>query len=218
MTDTVDRFKDSDVLNDRIASNASPTRYFVLAAWAFVLSPFSVVAHELGHFLVALAAGFPATLHYSSVKGIHGTPPFGEQPIAVALAVFAGPAVTFLLMIGSVAAFRRDSSRLWALALVAVAPVRMATALFFGLLLILNSTGRVLVTSSATFDELVTLRVLGLPESLAALSALVLIAGLIWTVRNVPPNRWLSMVAIALGSVAGYLTWFGILGPWLLPA
>jgi hypothetical protein len=180
---------------------------FVLSALLF---PLTVVLHELGHFLVGRSFGFPTLLHAASVTGLPETPPFDGEAGGVALAALAGPAVT--LALAALGLLYR--TRVWGLPLMATALVRFLVNLLYMVQQGFVAAG-IAAASDPNFDEVLAARALGVaPQPLAAVGALLLLAGLVFLWRQAGGRGFFVLMA---GTVAGMTLWLALLGPRLLP-
>jgi hypothetical protein len=184
---------------------------------ALVMGPIAALLHELGHWIVAKAAGFQPTLHAYAVSGIPEAAPFGGNPSGVAAVALAGPAVTMLLTAVGYTLWRQDSSRSWTLALAFAAPTRLIiNALFLigSMLVVLGVAER----SNPNFDEVTAASALDIPAvSLAIIGALVL--PLTWwsIIRRLGQYRWVDITSLAAGTIIGMALWLGPVGDSLLP-
>ena len=77
---------------------ARTRRLWTLFRWSLMVGPIAVLLHELGHWIVAVTAGFQPVLHAHAVSGIPETAPFGENPAGVA----AGSMIGMALWLGPV--------------------------------------------------------------------------------------------------------------------
>jgi len=184
---------------------------------ALVMAPIAALLHELGHWIVAKAAGFQPILHAYAVSEIPDAAPFGGNPSGVAAVALAGPTVTLLLTAVGYLLWRQDSSRSWALALAFAAPTRfIINALFLlgSMLVVLGVAER----SNPNFDEVIAASALGIPAvSLAIIGALVLPLAWWSIIRRLNQNRWVDIALLAAGTVVGMALWLGPVGNSLLP-
>jgi len=184
---------------------------------ALVMAPIAALLHELGHWIVAKAAGFQPILHAYAVSEIPDAAPFGGNPSGVAAVALAGPTVTLLLTAVGYLLWRQDSSRSWALALAFAAPTRfIINALFLlgSMLVVLGVAER----SNPNFDEVIAASALGIPAvSLAIIGALVLPLAWWSIIRRLNQNRWVDITFLAAGTVVGMALWLGPVGNSLLP-
>ena len=184
---------------------------------ALVMAPVAALLHELGHWIVAKAAGFQPILHAYAVSGLPDAAPFGGNPTGVAAVALAGPAVTLLLTAVGYRLWRQDSSRSWALALAFAAPTRFIINALFLIGSMLVALG-VAERSNPNFDEVAAASALGIPEvSLAIIGALVLPLAWWSIIRRLNQNRWVDIAFLAAGTVAGMALWLGPVGNSLLP-
>jgi hypothetical protein len=174
-----------------------------LFLFALVLTPITIVLHELGHFSIAVLSGRPAELHLSSVSG--GALPSDPVWLQAAQAG-AGPLVTFLLTLIGLVAYKRGGY-LWAMALAAGAISRVVTDLgYLCIRLFLFAMGKPFA-GNPNFDELVFARHVGINDifasSIASLIMLVT-AWLLWRWTR-PGRRAVWLGATILGIVAAYV-------------
>ena len=184
---------------------------------ALVMAPIAALLHELGHWIVAKAAGFQPILHAYAVSGIPDAAPFGGNPTGVAAVALAGPTVTLLLTAVGYMLWRQDSSRSWALALAFAAPTRFIINALFLIGSMLVALG-VAERSNPNFDEVIAASALGIPAvSLAIIGALVLPLAWWSIIRRLNQNRWVDIALLAAGTVVGMALWLGPVGNSLLP-
>ena len=69
---------------------ARTRRLWTLFLWSLMVGPIAVLLHELGHWIVAVTAGFQPVLHAYAVSGVPETGPFGGDPAGVAAVALAG--------------------------------------------------------------------------------------------------------------------------------
>lgn len=184
---------------------------------AFVAGPIAVLLHELGHWIVANAAGFQPVLHAYAVSGVPDAAPFAGNPTGVAAVALAGPMVTLILTVAGYTLWRRDPSRSWALAMAFAAPTRFIINVLFLVGSVLIALG-VAERSNPSFDEVNAASALGIPAaSLAVIGALVLPLTWWFIIRRLDQNRWTAVAAIAAGTLIGMTLWLGPVGKLLLP-
>lgn len=183
----------------------------LLFLFSLVLTPITIILHELGHLSVAAFSGRPAELHLSTVSG--GALP--SDPIWIQAAQSgAGPLVTLLLTVIGLAAFQR-TGRLWGMALAAGAISRVVTDLgYLVIRLFLFAIGKPF-GGNPNFDELVFARHVGIDEVFASFVASTILALTVWLLwRWTEPGRrarWMG--ATVLGVMVAYvpmLTFNGI--------
>ena len=178
--------------------------------WCVALAPIAILLHELSHQVVGVAVGFPAQLHFASVSGIPEAAPFGGNPVSVALASLAGPAMSMSLMaIGA-----HFSKRPWGLPLVAVNVPRFVVNVVFLVQQALVVAG-VFKAGESRFDEATAANALGWSAvALGSVGALFFFFGLVWLWRRA---KGAGFIALALGTASGAFIWLQLLGPLLLP-
>jgi hypothetical protein len=185
-----------------------------LAAASIALVPLSIVLHELGHLLAALALGFPnPEFHFSAVSP--GDVSQQEQWELGAVGL-AGPLVTAVLTVLGIAAHRRWPASVWPFALAIAAASRFAVAVPFSVVNIyVRLAGKRLAPPA--FDEQKAADALGWSgELLLGLTSATLLIVIAWLIIKLP-NRGLSLPAIFVGTAAGWALWMGALGPILFP-
>ena len=179
-----------------------------LAGLALVLTPLTIMLHELGHFSVGVASGLPVQLHPGSVSG--GADAASGSPAWLqALQSGAGPAVTVAMSLAATIAFRRRPRRLWLLAFAAAAASRLFVSTTYlvmrGVLLVLGRPFQ----GTPNFDEYTTAKALGLlPEGAAALATVLAIA-VFWALfAKVERGRRMPyFLALAAGIVTANFVW-----------
>ena len=181
--------------------------------FAAIAGPIGIVVHELGHFLVAHAFGFPdVVLHFGSVSdgGAEAGAPQWQQGMKAG----AGPFVTLALLGICCGATARFGAQPWIVAPGFAIGVRSAlVGLAYLFARIRGSAG------TANFDELNFARALGLSMDavMATSTALVLVCWIFLASSISPGNRLKSLMATIAGTAAGVLLYVNWLGPWVLP-
>lgn len=184
---------------------------------ALVMGPLAVLLHEVGHWVVAQAAGYQPVLHAYAVSGLPDSAPYGGNPMGVAAVALAGPTVTLLLTAIGYTLWRRDSTRTWALALAFAAPTRFIINALFLVGSVVVALG-VAERSNPSFDEVTAASALGIPAvSLAVVGALVLPLAWWSIIRRLDQNRWAGVASLAAGTLIGMGLWLGPVGKLLLP-
>ncbi len=194
-----------------------------------IAAPIGIQLHELGHFAVGVAYGFPDTvLRYASVSWT-GSSEFRRlwragdveaaaaiaEPWQVALSAAAGPIVSYLTAIGFVLWVRRYGPGPLSLVLGSgfVAPLQGAAAipviavdLFVG-----GFTGNQ--------DEANFAAIMGIPASLAVLPGLICFLLSYWFLVTAFPRgqRLRAVMPPLLGVALGIALWGSVLGPLVLP-
>jgi hypothetical protein len=180
-----------------------------------VLAPLTIFVHELGHYLAALSLGFDdPRLHFSHVD----TGDAGGRPRwQVGLVGLAGPAVTAALIPLAILCGRSRPKARWPFALAAAAASRFLVGVPYTLVsLVVRARGAQL--DPPAFDEFRAAEALGWSgDMLLGLSSLLFFAALFWLARGLPRGeRSAAWVGLSLGTIAGWVLWFGI-GPMILP-
>jgi cytochrome bd-type quinol oxidase subunit 2 len=187
-----------------------------LAGWTALLTPLTILVHELGHFSIGLTTGLPLELHPTSVSG--GAEAGAAADWLVALQAGAGPLMTLAMSLLFAALYSRDRSRLWALAAAVAAASRLlVTTAFLGLRLFLLLLGRP-YRATPNFDEHNAARALGLPPLLMAIAATAFLVALyVWLLRRMPQGRRFPFViALIAGVVVGGAAWTSLPPPVLV--
>lgn len=185
--------------------------YVKLAAWSALMTPLSVLLHELGHFTIARAFGYPARLKATSVAADLDRAPEWIQ----LLQSTAGPLVTLVITIIAASLYSRRPSRRWALSLAVAAPHRyLVVSAYLGALGAVTLLGG-RMGGTPNFDEYNTARAAGAPIIAVAIAiTLALILYWIWLVRRIPRgSRIGSILAIVAGAGAGMYSWVAVAPP-----
>lgn len=197
---------------------------------AGLAGPAGILLHELGHYAVAVMAGFPdpklsfAYVSYKNSDLFWQTLASGDRTAAARIfplwhaGVLAamGPAVTAALILLSV----------WVLA--TARPVNAVAAFFAGLALTAGArsfTGVYYILqvrpsfpgARPFFDEINAARAFDIPVDWIVWPSVALVA-LAWivVVPRLTPDRWLKLAMAIIGPVLGILIWAQI-GPFILP-
>ena len=175
----------------------TPVRWALAAA---ILLPATVLLHELAHFGVAHALGFPDVLLYPTYVR-DGAEAAGFPAWQRGMRAAAGPVVTWVMIVAGVLGARKRPGAVWPTTLGLVAPVR--SALVAGGLLAAAALGRPLV--AANLDEVDAAMLLGVPAAPILLASGVASLLAWWLVtRTLPPGRRLRIIgAVAAGGAAG---------------
>ena len=186
-----------------------------LLAWALVLTPLTILIHELGHFAFAAWSGLPAVLHPTAVGG---GAELGNAPRwLVAAQAGGGPAMTVIMILAGAWAYRRGRS-LWALAFsIAAASRFLVSTGYLVIRLCLLAIGRPF-GGHPNFDEYKLAEALEVqPELLAGAATVIFFGAFAWLLRRVPRGRRMPYtLALALGIVAANFAWPALMPPTLL--
>lgn len=198
-------------------------------AGGMIAAPIGIVLHELGHFTVNVACGFPDTvLRYASVSWT-GSGEFRRlwregdveaaaaiaEPWQVAVSAAAGPLISYLTAIAFVLWVRRYG------------PGPLSLVLGSGFVAPLQGLAAIPVIAIDLFgggftgnqDEANFAAITGIPASLAVLPGLAcLLLGYWFLVTAFPRGQRLRVVVPPLVGVAlGIALWGSVLGPLVLP-
>ena len=180
-----------------------------------MVTPVTIVLHELGHFFAAKAFGASdVALHYDAISnGTLGTSfPLWQQGLEAA----AGPFVTLVLVLGCVSAVVCLGPRVMLIAMAFAAGSR-SVILGWGYLIvrIVNPRG----AGSGFGDELIMARGFGLPlDAVVSVSTLIVMVAWWYLLGQIKKNQRVpASIGILLGTIAGVSLWMLLLGPLLLP-
>ena len=178
-----------------------------LALLCLVLTPVTIVIHELGHFLPAIFSGLPATLYPTRVSG--GAALGSTAPSwMIALQAGGGPLLTLAMSLWGAVLYKRRK-RLWALALALAAASRfLVTSVYLMMRLVMLALGRPF-GGKPVFDEYNLGRALGITPEYVAIAATVFLLGFLWwLLRRIDRRRRLVyLLAAAAAIVAGNWLW-----------
>lgn len=194
-----------------------------------IAAPIGILLHELGHFAVNVACGFPDTvLRYASVSW-SGSSEFRRlwragdveaatalaEPWQVALSAAAGPIVSYVTAIAFVLWVRRHG------------PGPLSLVLGSGFVAPLQGIAAIPVIAIDLFgggfrgnqDEANFAAITGIPASLAVLPGLVCLVLGYWFLVTASPRgqRTRTVVPPLLGVALGIAVWGSVLGPLVLP-
>lgn len=185
------------------------------AAWPLLLVPATIFLHEAGHFLAALAFGFPElAMHFSTISHGDVTDRPGWQSGMVGM---AGPLITYLAIAAGICFNRRMPDARWPMAFAAAAASRLLVGVPYSVMsLAMLAFGHRL--NPPAFDEYKAGVMLGLPgNALLGLSAIIFFATLAWLALRLPKGeRSAAWPGLLVGTALGWALWFTV-GPVLLP-
>lgn len=194
-----------------------------------IAAPIGIQLHELGHYTVNAACGFPDTvLRYASVSWT-GSSEFRRlwragdveaaaaiaEPWQVALSAAAGPIVSYLTAVGFVLWVRRYG------------PGPLSLVLGSGFVAPLQGIAAIPVIAIDLFgggfrgnqDEANFAAITGIPASLAVLPGLLCLVLSYWFLVTAFPRgqRTRAVISPLLGVALGIALWGSVLGPLVLP-
>jgi hypothetical protein len=193
-------------------------------AASIIAIPIAVLAHELGHFLLYVAFGFPgATLHYESSthdltdrfwslyrSGARDAAAALIAPWKVATAAAAGPVVTYgMTVAGCIAAVRTVHPLVVTVTIAAnLRAVPIALSAIRGW-----TSGNIRNTDEANVAALT-----GIPEMLlAALAIASCVGSAVWVFGKVPRSERLAAIVSTIVGLAAGMVLYLIVGPRILP-
>lgn len=208
-------------------------RLTTIAIWlvaAGLSGPVGIVLHELGHFAVAVASGFPeprmsfASSSYQNSQQFWQTLASGDRESAAAIyplqlagyVAIAGPAVTAILILVSagILFFTKPNNFIagFLAGLALMAGVRSVTGIYYIL-----AVRPYYPDARPFFDEINIARAFNLSvDWIAWLSVLLVLIAWIIVVPKLTPDRWLKLPAAIIGPIIGILIWAQI-GPFVMP-
>ena len=208
-------------------------RLNLFAIWLLAASlsgPVGIVLHELGHFAVAVACGFPetrmsfASASYQNSQQFWQTLASGDRKSAAGIyplnqagyVAAAGPAVTAVMILAGVGILFWTKPNhfiggfLAGLAL--MAGVRSVTGIYYIL-----AVRPYFPDARPFFDEINIARAFDLPvDWIVWPSVLLVLIAWIVVVPRLTPERWLKLPAAIIGPILGILIWAQI-GPFVMP-
>lgn len=214
-TGSLPRVTRCDMYKASIERPAGARRFLSWTAWPLLLAPATILLHELGHLLAAIALGFPEpALHFSSIS--HGD--VSNRPAwQLGVVGLAGPIVTgILVLVGIASATQRPQQRFgYGLAVAAVS--RFSVGVPYSIVnLVAWVSGRTL--NPPAFDEYKAGEALQWSGNLTlGVTAAIVFAVLVWLLlRLLAGERAVAWLGFLLGTTVGWALWFG-LAPLLLP-
>lgn len=183
--------------------------------WPLLLAPLTILLHELGHLLAAIALGFPdPALHFSWVS--HGDVS-GRPSWQLGVVGLAGPVVTALLVFAGATLLLRRRQMPFGYALAVAAASRFAVGVPYTISsLIAVMSGRRL--NPPAFDEYKAGEALGWSGDLTLSTTAVVVFFVLFLVgfRLPPGERAVGWFGLLAGTIAGWAAWFS-LAPYLFP-
>lgn len=197
------------------------------AGAAVVAVPFAVLLHESGHRLAQLIFGFAgSTLHYSSTtyaqeRGFWQQVYRGDFQSAasvvplwqVTISTAAGLLVSYLIVIACCIVAAKYKPHPLVVALGLASTLRFLSGIPS---IAASFSGKTLRTGT---DEANLALLTGIPVILLVAAGLLLLVGAwFWLLRNIPKGqRVIAVGGLVVGTVVGFLLYFRLAGPWLLP-
>jgi hypothetical protein len=208
-------------------------RLRVFAVWliaAGISGPVGILLHEFGHHAVAVVSGFPdaklsfASVSYRDSERFWQALASGDRQAAetiypvrrAGILAAAGPAVTALLIVGSVWILVKrkvpDAVAAVHAGLALMAGVRSFTGVYYILFV------RPKVPSARPFfDEINIARAWDIPvDWIAWPSAALVVVAWVFVVPKLRPDVWLKLPAVVFGPILGILLWAQV-GPMVMP-
>jgi hypothetical protein len=179
-----------------------------LFLFSLLLTPVTILIHELGHFAVPLLFDLPAQLHPTTVSG-GARPGSGNPGWMVAAQAGGGPLLTVTMGLIGYWLFVRDGRRLWALAFAAAAVSRLlVTTGYLAVRLLFAIQGR-MFNGTPNFDEYNVAEALGFSPVVASLVATGFLAFLLFRLfrRVERGSRLLFAAALTLAIGIGNFAW-----------
>lgn len=208
-------------------------RLRLFAVWllaAGLSGPLGIVLHELGHFAVAVASGFPetrmsfASASYQNSQQFWQTLASGDRESASVIyplhlagyVAVAGPAVTAILILASIGIllFAKPNNFIagFLAGLALMAGVRSLTGIYY--ILVVRPA---YPNARPFFDEINIARAFDIPvDWIVWPSVLLVLIAWIAVIPKLTPHRWLKLLAAILGPIIGILIWAQI-GPFIMP-
>ena len=175
---------------------------------ALLLTPVTILIHELGHFAIPMIFDLPAQLRPTTVSGGAGLGS-GHPAWMVAMQAGGGPFLTVAMGLVGAGLFSRDRRRLWALAFAVAAVSRLlVTTGYLAVRLLFAVQGRTF-PGAPNFDEHNIARALGFSPVIASIFATGFLALLLfWLFRRVERGSRLPLAAaLALAIGIGNAAW-----------
>ena len=189
---------------------------FIKYSLIFLVVPaVGTLLHEFGHYIVAVMNGYEAYIAYAYTFYII------NDPVVAFWALSGGPLATWVQSLSAFAImvlyynkekrenFTEDLSPFYIVLL----------AIFsFSIRFIFNATGY-LISGSTTMDEVRIGIYLGIhPDVVVYGSALLAVIFLVIAIYRIPKSyRFTLFFSAVFGAILGYLIWYELLGPILLP-
>lgn len=197
----------------------SRIQVFFLYLGVFLVVPIvGTLLHEVGHYLAAVLQGYEASISYAFCSSTISP---SLNPNEYFIFILGGPLATwtqslipFVLLL---VIYRKDKRNSFENTGPPLYIVLLGFASFAGRF-IFNAGGYIL-QGSPYMDEVKMADYLGLPESLFVYLfggiGLAVLFGLVYALPK--KKRFLITLSCLIGSVAGYLLWYEVLGPIVLP-
>jgi len=200
-------------MNKKMIGDLRPCvrRYFKWAFFAALAGPLSIVLHEIGHAIMALAVGYSnIRIRYHSVDRIA---PVDIQPWERALTCEAGPIASLVIVLLCCLIIQKRRHSKFAKALGMVAAIQFTGGLIYVVSLVF---GAVPPTNfdGARFAQYLNISIFfpAFIESLLLIGSWMFIIGFINS-----SERKMAVLGVISGGALGIVIWLTILGPFLLP-
>jgi hypothetical protein len=173
-----------------------------------LLTPITILIHELGHLAVPMIFNLPAQLHPTSVSG-GAVPGSGAPSWMIAAQAGSGPLVTVLMALAGGFLHSRDRRRLWALAVAVAAASRMLVTTSYLAVRLLVAVLGATFGGTPNFDEHNLAEALGFSPVIISIAATCFLALLLFEMfgRVERSSRTLFAMALVLAIGVGNVSW-----------
>jgi len=200
-------------MNKKMIGDLRPCvrRYFKWAFFAALAGPLSIVLHEIGHAIMALAVGYSnIRIRYHSVDRIA---PVDIQPWERALTSEAGPIASLVIVLLCCLIIQNRRHSIFAKAMGMVAAVQFTGGLIYVVSAVFGAV------PPTNFDGARFAQYLNIPIFFPALvESLLLICSWIYIIGFINSSeRKMAVLGVISGGALGIVIWLTILGPFLLP-
>jgi len=186
-------------------------RYFKWAFFATIAGPLSIVLHEIGHAMMALAVGYSMIrIRFHSVDRIA---PADIQPWERALTSEAGSIASLVIVLLCCLIIQNRRHSIFAKAMGMVAAVQFTGGLIYVVSAVFGAV------PPTNFDGARFAQYLNIPIFFPALvESLLLICSWIYIIGFINSSeRKMAVLGVISGGALGIVIWLTLLGPFLLP-